>query len=209
LRVLDAGCGPEAQFSSMLAIKYPTCQFVAWDLHLDQPWQMNKPANLEVVEGDLAALDETDVFDVIYSIDVLEHIEDSDAILDRLVRCLRKGGRLFIHVPSGEERTWFRTTETAAINDFRKPRHGDDHVHQGWSVDDLKEALMKRSLVIIESRRTFGALSACTKELYSLGEAKRIKGIGILLLPFALVGFLFEALIPLRHGNGSMIVAEK
>jgi hypothetical protein len=41
--------------------------------------------------------------DAIYLIDVLEHIEDDSALLDRFYDKLKTGGRLFIYVPARSE----------------------------------------------------------------------------------------------------------
>ena len=42
------------------------------------------------------------VADYVYSINVLEHIEDDEEILSKLFSCLKKGGILFIYVPAFE-----------------------------------------------------------------------------------------------------------
>jgi SAM-dependent methyltransferase len=207
-RVFDAGCGPEAPLAAMLAGRYPTCSFVGWDLHLAPQTKARRP-NLSVAEADLRTLDDVDTYDVVYSIDVLEHIDDMERTLDRLARSLRPGGMLFIHVPSLETRAWWTSTEGEAPNCFRAHRTGDDHVHEGFSVPHLVQALQRRSFEVLDARPTFGRVVGLIKDLFSLGERRRIRGIGLMLLPAVLLGVAGELILPPKRGNGSMILGRK
>ncbi|MCC6139909.1 MAG: methyltransferase domain-containing protein [Nitrospira sp.] len=208
--VLDAGCGPEAQLAAMFAGRYSTCSFVGWDLHMSPDVKSVRPqANMSVIESDLERLAAVDKYDLIYSIDVLEHIDDFDGMLDRLVKALRVGGRLFIHVPSLDQQSWFGSGETETLNQFRAHRSGDDHVHEGFAVSQLKQALEQRSVDVLDARPTFGRWVALLKELFSRGEARGIKGIGLLLLPAVVLAVAFEILFPPNRGNGSMILGVK
>ncbi len=208
--VLDAGCGPEAQLTAMLAGRYPHCSFVGWDLHVSPDVKSARSqANVSVIESDLARLAAVDEYDMVYSIDVLEHIDDFDGMLDRLVKALRVGGRLFIHVPSLDQQSWFRADEVEMLNQFRAHRSGDDHVHEGFTVAQLKQALERRSMDVLDVRPTFGRWVALLKELFSRGEARGIKGIGLLLLPAVVLAVAFEMVFLPNRGNGTMILGIK
>lgn len=210
-RVLDAGCGPEAQLAAMLAGRYPTCTFSGWDLHLSQEGRSRDrhPDNLAVFEADLASLNEEERYDLVYTVDVLEHIEDDEDMLDRLTKAVRPGGLLFIHTPSLDERVWFATSQSEAPNVFREHRTGDDHVHEGFSVAQLTNALERRSFAVVRARSTCGTVVGWLKEVFSLGERRGIKGIGLLLLPPVLLGLLLELVLPPARGNGTMILGRK
>lgn len=208
--VLDAGCGPEAQLAAMLAARYPTCSFVGWDLHVNPEvkgaWRLQ---NVSVIESDLARLASIGEYDLVYSIDVLEHIDDFEGILDQLVSALRSGGLLFIHVPSLEQRFWFGSGEEEAPDRFRSHRSGDDHVHEGFSLSQLTEALERRSIKVLDARPTFGLWVALLKETFSSGERQGVRGIGLLLLPAVLLAVALEMLLVPKRGNGSMIFGMK
>ncbi|MDP3090757.1 MAG: methyltransferase domain-containing protein [Nitrospira sp.] len=209
-RVMDAGCGPEAQLTAMLAGRYPTCSFVGWDLHVDREVRDALPrTNVSVIESDLARLASIGEYDLVYSIDVLEHIDDFEGTLDRLVSALRSGGLLFIHVPSLEQRFWFGSGEEEAPDRFRAHRSGDDHVHEGFSLSQLTEALERRSVTVLDARPTFGRWVGLLKETFSYGEGRRVSGIGLLLLPAVLLTVALEMLFVPKRGNGSMIVGMK
>lgn len=210
-RVLDAGCGPEAQLVAMLAGRYPTCMFSGWELHLSQEGRMRDryPENLSIFESDLALLNEEERYDLVYMVDVLEHIEDCEGMLDRLSKAVRPGGLLFIHTPSLEGQVWFAASRSQAHNVFREHRTGDDHVHEGFSVAQLTHALERRSFTVVQAKNTFGGIVAWLKEVFSLGERRRIKGIGLLLLLPVLLGVLLELVFPPTCGNGSMVLGRK
>jgi 2-polyprenyl-3-methyl-5-hydroxy-6-metoxy-1,4-benzoquinol methylase len=207
-RVLDAGCGPEAQLVAMLAGRYPTCTFSGLDLHLSREGRRRDrhPENLAVLEADLASLNEVERYDLIYSIDVLEHIYDYADVLDRLVKALRPSGLLFIHVPSAEQCTWFKATEAEPTNDFREHRTGDDHVREGFDKAALISDLEDRSVSVVEARWTFNGVTSWFKEVFSLGERRRVQGIGLLLLPVVVLSVVGEMLIAPRRGNGVCVL---
>lgn len=209
-RVLDAGCGPEAQLAAMLAARYPTCSFVGWDLHVNPDIKriLQQP-NVSVIESDITQLADRCQYDLVYSVDVLEHIEDFEGTLDRLVGSLRPGGLLFIHVPSLDQRLWFGAGERESLHQFRAHRSGDDHVHEGFSLSQLRQALRQRSMEVVDARPTFGRWVSLAKEVFSRGERRGLKGVGLLLLPAVVIGVLMETIVSPSRGNGSMILGRK
>lgn len=212
--VFDAGCGPEAQLLALLAGRYPDSSFEGWDLHLDktvieESCIRRQVRNLTVAEVDLSTFSRREQYDLIYSIDVLEHIEDYKGILDRLVGALRPGGRLWLHVPSLGRRLWFRGADHDAPGIYRPHRTGDDHVREGFGMDQLKEALERRGMTVTCLQWTFGPVTEWFKELYTLGERRGIKGIGIVVLPFVLVAAWWDQLFPPGRGNGLWVEAIK
>ncbi len=211
--ILDAGCGPEGQLAALLAARYPRCSVEGWDLHCAgasaSPSPHGADANLLFREADLASLNKISAYDLIYSIDVLEHIHDYAGILDRLVKALRPGGMLFIHVPSIEQRNWFKATDAETANDFRDHREGDDHVREGFDKATLISELECRSVSVVEARWTFNGMTAWFKEVFSLGERRRVRGIGLLLLPAIVLSVMGEMLITPRRGNGVCVLGVK
>lgn len=211
--ILDAGCGPDGQLAALLATRYPQCSIEGWDLYCARasahPSSPGAQANLLFRETDLASLTKVSAYDLIYSIDVLEHIHDYAEILDRFVRALRPGGLLFIHVPSIEQHTWFKATGVEAANDFRDHRPGDDHVREGFDKATLISELERRSVSVIEARWTFNGATSWFKEVFSLGERRRVRGIGLLLLPAVVLSVMGEMLIAPRRGNGVCVLGVK
>lgn len=75
------------------------------------------PACCEVRVGTLAQLEPEERFDTILYIDVLEHIEDDRAELERAGNHLKPGGRLIVLAPAHQ---WLFTPFDAAIGHFRR-----------------------------------------------------------------------------------------
>lgn len=211
--ILDAGCGPGGQLAALLAARYPTCSVEGWDLYCAcaavSPTSHGAQANLILREADLASLTSVSAYDLVYSIDVLEHIHDYADVLDRLVMALRPGGLLFIHVPSTKQRTWFKATDAETANDFREHRAGDDHVREGFDKATLISDLERRSVSVVEARWTFNGVTAWFKEVFSLGERRRVRGIGLLLLPAVVLSVMGEMLMAPRRGNGVYVLGVK
>ena len=157
----------------------------------------------------MGTLTKISAYDLVYSIDVLEYIHDYADVLDRLVRALRPGGLLFIHVPSTEQRNWFKATDAEASNDFREHRAGDDHVREGFEKVSLIADLERRSVSVIEARWTFNGLTAWVKEVFSLGERRGMRGIGLVLLPAVVLSVMAEMVMTPRRGNGLCVLGMK
>ena len=204
--VLDAGCGPEGQLAALLATRYPRCSVEGMDLYCASS---GTRSNVFLREADLGTLTKVSAYDLVYSIDVLEHIHDYADVLDRLVRALRPGGLLFIHVPSAEQRNWFKATDAEAANDFREHRAGDDHVREGFEKAALIADLERRSVSVVEARWTFNGLTAWVKEVFSLGERRGVRGIGLVLLPAVVLSVMAEMVMAPRRGNGFCVLGVK
>lgn len=98
----DAGCGEQAQLTCLLARRFPAWRFLRLDLKL--AGGDRQLPNLLLCQGALTRLPVAGHFDVILSVDVLEHLADVGACLGSLVERLAPGGWLVLHVPSLRQR---------------------------------------------------------------------------------------------------------
>jgi len=79
-------------------------------------------------------------------------------------------------------------------------------VHEGFSIAQFTNALERRSFSEVHARSTFGGVVAWFKEVFSLGEGRGIKSIGLLLLPVVVLCVVREMLIAPRRGNGVCVL---
>jgi SAM-dependent methyltransferase len=129
IRVLEAGCGQR------WPIEIDGVEFHLTGVDTDaEAMRIRKESqgdlDVEIV-GDLRTVElPTEAYDVVYCSYVLEHIDGAEAVLDRLVRATRPGGRLIIRVPDGKSVYGFVV------------RHTPHRVHVWWKryVEGFKNA---------------------------------------------------------------------
>lgn len=202
--IFDAGCGSMASFARVLASQFPAWHFIGLDLKLATP--QSRAPNLHLCVGDLRGLPVTGPFDVIYCIDVLEHLEDVETCLSDLVRCLSPGGYMFLHVPSRHQRHFLPGVDLE-YSWLGPGEPGDCHIWKGFEPQELEAWLQKAGCQVMLSRFTFGRTITILKELFMLGEARRIRGVGLALLPFVVLAAWFERYLGGSRGNGVMLLA--
>src|SRR5262249_42086546 len=140
-------------------------------------------------------------FDLVVSVDNLEHVEDDVTAMRGLLRALRPGGRLVVHVP-GYERRWL--VFGRRVN-FDVP----GHVRPGYRVEELMAKLGQAGFDVTVSRATYGMLETFTNNVSYLitGADQRRKGVYALVFPVLLaVSWLGKFSRP-RWGAGVLAVA--
>jgi len=185
-RVLDAGCG-SGIFTHVLAEKFPRAAVVGVDLNRDQ-LEINRfiarksgLKNLSFQQADVLNLPFKEVFDLVLSVDNLEHVEDDTAALRSMGRVLLKGGRLVLHVPAYERRWFFFSFKT------NFDVHG--HFRPGYRRDELVEKIGAAGLTVTEAYFTYGWWETITNNIsYAITRAEKKRKL------------LYAAIFPLLNG---------
>lgn len=168
--ILDAGCG-RGVISRMLAEHYPEAQVDAMDLDSagQEANQMIATRsglnNCHFKLGDLTELDGTATYDLIVSIDNLEHIEQDVAVLRHFHRAMVNRGVLLVHVPHYYRR-WplFRWS----VN-FDVP----GHVRPGYHLPEIIERVREAGFVVEKSGFSYGFLENLANNLgYAITAAE-------------------------------------
>lgn len=206
--VLDAGCGEGASLTALMARRYPDTRFVAMDMFILTPPDP-RPPNMELRELDIMHASFDASFDIVYSLDLLEHVEGPGAVLKNFHRWMRPRGRLYLHTPAAGEFHFFKAAQEGERPAFREVRKGDMHMREGFSPEDISVLLAAAGFENIRLRRTFSPATWFFKELFTIGERGRVPGIGILLMPFMVAGTIWDRFFPPRRGNGLWIEAVK
>jgi 2-polyprenyl-3-methyl-5-hydroxy-6-metoxy-1,4-benzoquinol methylase len=174
-KVLDAGCGP-GQFTFYLAKKYPRAKFTGYDLSEQdikkchdkkQELQLN---NVQFKQLDLFELNEEERYDLIYTIDVLEHIVGNLEVIRNLDRALKKEGILYIAMPNEKSHRYLLPEKC-----FKKyiEWSSKEHIGDQYSVKELASILESLGYKILYARRTFGFFGKLSWELDMLMEKYR------------------------------------
>lgn len=152
--VLDAGTG-FGQYTYWLLKSDPRVHVTSVDVKKDY---------LEMVAGllakarladravlrvqDLTApMTEQEAFDLVLSVDVMEHIEDDEAVFRNIVRVLRPGGHVVINTPSDQGGSDAERSGESFIG---------EHVREGYAPEELARKLQSAGLEVVEWTYTYG-----------------------------------------------------
>jgi trans-aconitate 2-methyltransferase len=114
-RVVDLGCGT-GELTRELHRQILSAETVGID---SAPEMLARSAafaepGLRFAEGDLAALDVTPAYDIVFSNAALHWVPDHPALLARLTAALRPGGQLAVQVPANDDHLAHRVARALA-----------------------------------------------------------------------------------------------
>lgn len=205
-RILDAGCG-RGTFSMELAKAHPEAEIVGVDLDEEILCKASFIAakagldNLRFQVADVTALPFDGEFDLVVSVDNLEHVEDDVTAMRCLRKALRPGGRLVVHVP-GYFRRW--PVFKKSVN-FDVP----GHMRPGYLIEELEEKLARAGFAVENSRPTYGFLENLSNNIsYAVsGAEQKNKALYALVFPFLLVMSKLGASARPKWGAGVLATA--
>lgn len=207
-KILDAGCG-RAVFSFQLAKMFPGATVIGVDTD-EKQLSVNRSiadrarlSNVIFKQMDVASLAYHEEFDLILSVDNLEHIEDDGKALKYIAYALKKKGRLILHVP-GRERRWFFFT-------FQENFDVPGHCRPGYSLDEINEKVNSAGMEVLSSRYTYGFLENLTNNISYLitGAEAKNRLLYALVFPFLnMISWFGKNSVP-QKGAGILIVAQK
>jgi SAM-dependent methyltransferase len=159
--------------------------------------QINR-TNVRFEMVDLVKFSEVDQYDLIISIEVMEHIQEDVAVMQNLYRALKPGGMLLISTPSDIT------------------RHGDDdpfvgeHVRHGYDPKDMEAKLRQAGFSSPRARYTYGIPGNISWHLsmkYPLTMLNRTRLFFSILPLYYAITFPFALLLNLmdvhtRHAGG-------
>ncbi|MFP4082638.1 MAG: class I SAM-dependent methyltransferase [Candidatus Aminicenantes bacterium] len=199
--VLDAGCG-YGYYAFYLARKYPRASIQACDFDAEmikenkQIRNLLKLDNLKFFEADLVEFYAGEKYDFIFSIDVLEAIEDDEKVVRNLSGSLKNGGYFLLHIPrrdtTGGEDWWEEECP------YR--------VREGYTLKEISRLLERNGLEIQEVVHTFGPLGMAANKVDFLIRKRFLKK--MFAVPLNCINFL-DSLFPHREGHAFLVVARK
>ncbi len=198
---IDAGCG-NGTYSRFMAKKYPQSKIMAFDFEkklVSLAKELTNQKRINFFPHDLTKKNTQllNKADIVWSLDVLEHIKDYKKAVINLTLMVKKNGYLIIHVPLINQRRWF--------NYFKDWSH-DTHEREGFQKKDIINLL--KNFKIVKEINTFGALGSLIWEL-NIILFKRLPPVGALLFPLLRMMLYFDRLIPSKKYNCFGILAQK
>jgi len=215
--ILDAGCGP-GQYTWRMCRMNRKWKVTGVDIDAEQIGECNdffKKAGL----GNRASFRTTALeafsipatFDLILSVDVMEHIRDDEKVFLNFHESLKAGGYLIISTPSDQG-----GSGTHSDND---KSFIDEHVRNGYSKDEITGKLAGAGFSDIKVKYTYGAPGNISWHL-TMKYPVRMLNISyiffiilpfyyLVILPVSFILNIFDLRINHKRGTGLLITARK
>ena len=98
---------------------------------------------------DLRLYSEKEKYRLILSVDVMEHIDDDVKVFQNFYASLQSGGVLLISTPSDQG--------GSDVHDDHEDSFIDEHVRDGYNMNEIEEKLRSAGFTNISSRYSYGA----------------------------------------------------
>ncbi|MCE5249480.1 class I SAM-dependent methyltransferase [bacterium] len=206
--ILDSGCG-QGVFTFEIARRLPGSMVTGVDTDRGKLERNGRIAlsagltNCRFEYMDMTRPSNNEHYDLVLSLDVLEHIDDDDSILRFYHSALTSGGNLILHVPAYHRRWFF----------FRWKQNFDveGHVRPGYLMENITEKVRNAGFTISEHHYTYGWLETITNNISYLitGAGMKHKYLYALVFPLLLLVSYFGKDSKPSRGAGILILAEK
>jgi 2-polyprenyl-3-methyl-5-hydroxy-6-metoxy-1,4-benzoquinol methylase len=161
--------------------------------------------------GDLTLLTDKNVYDIILSVDVMEHIEEDVLVFTNFYNSLKNNGILIISTPSDQG--------GSDVHGDDEESFIDEHVRDGYSISNITEKLKLAGFGNIKAEYTYGKPGNISWRL-SMKYPIRMLNISYLffiILPFYYLLFfpvsiilnIFDLHITHKTGTGLLVTARK
>lgn len=160
LKVLDAGAG-FGQYSFWVLRKFKSSKITGVDIsdsHVEKAQKFFNQAGYEgrayFEQGDLTQYVKENSFDLVVSVDVMEHILDDRKVFENFNKSLKKGGMLMVSTPSDQGGSDVHDHD----HDHEEGTASfiDEHVRDGYGIEDITEKLTTAGFSKVECKYTYG-----------------------------------------------------
>ncbi len=215
--ILDAGSG-FGQYSWRMWKMNRRWQILGIDIKEEQVHDCNNfiahtraAGKVSFETADLTTFSDEGKYDLILSVDVMEHIEDDITVFNNFYRSLINGGWLIISTPS----------DKGGSDVHHEDEHSfiDEHVRDGYGIKEIREKLGSAGFSDINASYTYGnpgkiswkismkypVLMLNTSPVFAI----ILPVYYILVMPFALVFNCFDVMLKHSEGTGLLVIAKK
>jgi len=215
--VLDAGSG-FGQYTWRLSSIYKGWKIKAIDINEEQVKECNdffertgRSERVRFETADLTLLKETNLYDFVITVDVMEHIEKDELVFINFYRSLKSGGLLMISTPSDQG--------GSDVHDTNDHSFIDEHVRDGYGSEEIIKKLNTAGFSNVDVRYTYGWAG---KISWILSMKYPVKMLNISYLFFIILPFYYLLIFPLsfflniidvnsriKTGTGLLVTAQK
>jgi SAM-dependent methyltransferase len=160
---------------------------------------------------DLTSLDELNIYNIILSVDVMEHIEEDIRVFQSFYNSLKDNGILLISTPSDKG--------GSDVHNDAEESFIDEHVRDGYSIKDITDKLALAGFRNIEAVYTYGKPGNISWQLSMKYPIKMLNTsyLFFIILPFyyliffpvSLILNIFDLCLIHKTGTGLLVTARK
>lgn len=157
LRVLDAGSG-FGQYCYRVSRIFPEAEILGVDVKQEQMDDCNlffdrigQGSRVRFEVADLTSYQSLGRYDLILSVDVMEHIAEDQKVFENFSHSMCKGGILLISTPSDQGGSDSDHHEEPGVHGFI-----EEHVRDGYNRDDITAKLLQAGFSSVEVSYTYG-----------------------------------------------------
>ena len=217
--ILDAGSG-FGQYTYRMAKWFPKAEIKAVDIKPEQIEDCNLfmqkagfDNRVKFEFADLTQFQENEKYDLILSVDVMEHIEEDVQVFKNFYASMKKGGMLLISTPSDQG--------GSDAHDHEEGVHGfiEEHVRDGYNMGDIERKLKSVGFSKVSARYSYGTPGKISWRfsmkypILMLGVSKLFYIIlpfyYLIVFPFAIVLNFFDLAFNHKSGTGLIVKAWK
>lgn len=211
---LDAGSG-FGQYTFFLSRKFPGAEILGVDVKEEQIedcnrfFNANKKVRFEV--ADLTRFRDEGKYNLILSVDVMEHIEEDVRVFENFHHSLKDKGILLISTPSDQG--------GSDVHDDHDESFIDEHVRDGYNILEIEEKLRSAGFSAVDARYSYGPPGKVSWRLsmkYPITLLNQSRLFFVLLpvyylltFPFCLILNFLDVRLKHRSGTGLIVKAEK
>jgi len=221
LQVLDAGSG-FGQYDYYMSSLGKNWSITGVDVKQEQIAdcnnffaQIKRGDRVKFEVADLTKFSDPDKYDIILSVDVMEHILEDEQVFANFYQSMKTGGTLLISTPSDQG-----GSDTDHHHEGDEV-HGfiDEHVRDGYNADDIRKKLTKAGFTKVKTAYTYGKAGNIS---WRLSMKYPIKLLNISKLFFIILPAYYLLTYPIAYllnwfditgnhqkGTGLMVVANK
>ena len=151
--VLDAGSG-FGQYAYYMGRKHPEWNILGVDVKTEQIedcTQFFRAIGFDHVQFDYADLTRfrrENTYDLVLSVDVMEHIQEDVKVFENLCHSMKPGGMLLISTPSDQG--------GSDVHDHDHESFIDEHVRDGYNIGEIEDKLRKAGFSRVKARYSYG-----------------------------------------------------
>ncbi len=152
--ILDAGSG-YGQYDFYMSSKLKKANILGVDVKQEQIDDCNdffgkigRGDRVKFQYADLTEFVEPDKYDLVLSVDVMEHILEDEKVFSNISQSLHKGGTLLISTPSDQG--------GSDVHDEGEHSFIDEHVRDGYNIDDIQQKLRNAGFSTVDAKYSYG-----------------------------------------------------